>query len=514
MRALSRLIAWIAALHAAGLAAACAGFGRAAPSELAQATDIDRAVEQGLETLGVQGLALAIYAPEGVYAKGFGFADMETGAPVGAETAFYIASSTKSFTALAMNVLHHRGEIDLDATLAKFAPEAPFSTEIQADEIRLRDLLTHTSGLDNEPISYRVAFTGQHDAETLWRLLAATRVRKDAPPGVFDYTNVGYNILTILTDRVIGRDWRDILAEEIFDKAGMMRTSAYMSKAVREGWSLARPHVTVGADAPRRLHMEKTDATMHSAGGLIMSASDAARWLELMIEDGRVAGEAIVPAAAVRETRAPFAKVDGEFGEYARDHYGLGWHIGRYRGDEFVHHFGGFAGARSHVSYMPGRRIGVAVFVNDSGAGFRFADVLANYIYDLLLGRTDAGDRFEIALADAAAHLERINAAIAADREKRAARAWTLTLPRAAYAGRYENELFGAFELVLEPWPGGGEALMVSLGNLRAIAEPFVEPDTIRVELVPERGEVIAFLVEDAGEVSGLRYHGEVFVRR
>lgn len=496
-------------LWVAGLSTACAAQATQAPT-LSIAADLDARAAEGLAKLNtVQGVAIAVYTPDGVYAKGFGVTDIDTGAPADADTAFYIASSTKPFTALAMSILDRRGAIDLDATLSKFAPGAEFPAAVKPGETTLRNLLTHTSGIKNDPIGFRVAYTGQHDPKTLWRLLGASEVNADAPLGKFQYTNAGYNILTILTDRALGKPWQDVLAEEIFAPAGMTRTSAYMSKAAREGWTVARPHATVGPGAPSRIYLEKTDATMQSAGGMIMSANDAARFLELVVEDGRLGGREVVPAEVVRATRAPYAEVGESSGEYSRDHYGLGWYIGNYRGDAMAHHFGGFAGARAHLSYLPERKIGVAVFINDSEAGFELADIIANYVYDALTGKDDAASRYEQSLTKTAAMVAMYNAKIAADREKRAGREWTLSLPRRAYVGTYESDLAGVFEISLD-----GDDLVVTIGNLHAVAEPFTAPDTIRVELFPGLGEVIGFRVNGTGDVAALRYQDFQFARR
>ncbi|HZO14695.1 MAG TPA: serine hydrolase domain-containing protein, partial [Polyangiaceae bacterium] len=433
-------------------------------------------------------------------------ADIESGAAVSADTAFYIASATKSFTALAMNVLHHRGEIDLDATLAEYAPDAPFSAATRSGEVTLRDLLTHTSGLVNDALVYRLAFSGEHEPATEWRLLAATSLNESAPLATFQYTNAGYNILTVLTDRHEGRRWQDILKSEVFDKAGMVHTSATMSEA--ESWSLAKPHETVGPGAPRRMALEKRDATMQSAGGIIMSSRDAMRWLELMVEDGRIGGKQVIPEGVVREVRAPIAEVGDTMGEYTRDHYGLGWYVGRYRDDVLVHHFGGFAGARAHISFMPERKIGVAVFVNDSQAGFNLVDAIANFVYDAHAGRADAESRYAAALERVVVERDKASAAMAADRQKRAQRSWRLALPRESYAGAYANELGGTLLITND-----GDALLVAAGVLHATAEPFTESDSMRVELVPGQGEVLRFAVK-GGEVRGMTYRNLVFGRQ
>jgi CubicO group peptidase (beta-lactamase class C family) len=467
--------------------------------------DLDAQLDRAFARAAVvPGLAVAVYTPRGVYVRTLGTTDVESRVPVTEDTAFYIASSTKSFTALAMAILADRGELDLDAPLARFAPDAPFPASVHPDAVTLRNLLTHTHGLDNGPIAQRVAATGQHDPDTLWRLLAATEPNKSAPLGRFQYTNVGYNILTVLTDRRLGVRWQDLLQRELFAPAGMTRTTALMSRARAERWSVAHPH-EAATGIPQRIYLEKVDRTMQSAGGLIMSARDAARWLELVLRDGELAGRRVVPATAVRETRRPLAVTSERYGTYTRDHYGLGWYIGRYRDEVLVHHFGGFAGAHAHISYMPARGIGVAAFTNIAGPPADLVDAIANYVYDRTAERADAVATLDAALARIADNQARLVERVRTDRAARGARPWTLTLPRPAYAGVYRSERYGSIEITAD-----GDALRVAFGELHAIAEPYTQPDSIRVELMPLNGEPIAFVLADGAPVA-LTYSGERF---
>jgi hypothetical protein len=230
-----------------------------------------------------------------------------------------------------------------------------------------------------------------------------------------------------------------------------------------------------------------------------MSANDAVRWLEVLIEDGAVGGERIISPDAVRETRASLVDVGGAFGEYSRDHYGLGWYVGAYGEDALVHHFGGFAGFRAHVSYMPDRKIGVAGFVNDDIVGFELPDLVANFIYDRMAGKADARAVANMAIDQLAKDRDELFARIAADAEKRAAREWLLSLPRSAYVGTFENDRFGKIVVTQSD-----DEMRVAIGNLSAEAEPFTQPDTIRVELIPYSGQVLKFIIEENNVVAAL----------
>jgi CubicO group peptidase (beta-lactamase class C family) len=246
---------------------------------------------------------------------------------------------------------------------------------------------------------------------------------------------------------------------------------------------------------------------MQSAGGVIMSANDALRWLELMVRDGRIGRREIIAPEVIAATRARLAQQDGEFAGYRREAYGLGWNIGPYRDATMFHHFGGFAGFAAHVSYIPEAHVGVAVFANDSSTGQSVIHSVANYAYDRVLGHGDAGQRLDESLEAAAAQRERGVQRIEQDRANRAGRQWTLTRPRAAYEGAYENETWGRIEVTAD-----GDTLRIGYGAMHAVAEPFTQPNSIRVEFVPGQGEPLLF-TGDGERPEGVRNRAAAFRR-
>nr|WP_298897007.1 serine hydrolase domain-containing protein [uncultured Altererythrobacter sp.] len=238
----------------------------------------------GLDQLpSIQGVSLAVYTPDETCVAGFGVTDIETQEAVSADTAFYIASSTKSMLALSLAAMDARGELDLDQPVAEFAPTAPFSRKIPIDRITLRHLFAMSSGIKNPAYVYRVAFSGEYTDDQLWDLIGATERNRSSSIqfGKFRYSNWNYNLASRLFEAQYSLRWQDMLAREVFDKLGMSRTTAFMSRAAEEGWSLARPHATLDPDGTVRSYLEKTDATMQSAGGVIMSGNDALKWLEI-----------------------------------------------------------------------------------------------------------------------------------------------------------------------------------------------------------------------------------------
>src|SRR5579859_8009060 len=69
--------------------------------------------------------------------RGYGLADLEAGLPIGGETAFYLCSLAKAFTAMAVMLLQEVGQVRYDEPVRRLAPELP----PYADGITIRHLL-------------------------------------------------------------------------------------------------------------------------------------------------------------------------------------------------------------------------------------------------------------------------------------------------------------------------------------------------------------------------------------
>lgn len=453
----------------------------------------------------VPSLGIAVVVDDQVVlAEGFGLADRERGLKADGDTLYYIASATKPFTALMASILDARGEIELGDALADHLDDGQLAPELQADQILLRDLLCHTSGLDNGPIAFRLAYSGDHDAETLWRLIGATSAN-EAGRGRFQYTNYGYNLLTILLERELGQRWQDLLQDELFGPLGLAHTSAYVSLPREKGLTLAAPY-RVHPDGLRRGALEKRDEQMQSAGGMLTSPRDAARWLLFQLHHGVLDGRAVVDPRIVRETQREWTRIEGE----ARAHdgataCGAGWMIGTHADPRLYHHEGGYPGFRATLSFQPDARVGVAVLMN--GEAGETVDIVRAWAYDWWLNRDTS---------DAAARIERLATSGDAARARLAqmvaehsAREWQLSKGHAAYAGSYVNERLGT--LTVEE---AGKSIRVRLGLLECLAQPYPQADSMRFELIPGSGAVAQFELDETGRARRLSYQGETFERR
>ena len=448
-----------------------------------------------------------------IFVGAYGMADKEAGIKADSNTLFYTGSSTKSFTALAAAMLDQEGKIKLSDPLTKYTPGIHFKNEIP-DKVTIQNLLTHTSGLRNVALINRLAYTGQIDQSEIDHVFAEGTTFNDANFGKYNYTNLGYNIYGLALHYHLKKKWQDVLQERIFTPAGLKHTTAYVSSARAKKFKIVAPYVisTDGPDAGKmvRSGLEKTDENMQSAGGIFMSISDLGRWLNLNMNGGKLDGKQVVPAEVIRKAQTGYTKSTRNDPPFSGDgEYGLGWQIGKYRNEKVIYHHGGYPGYRSHVSFMPERKVAVGVFVNNDALGGRVADMLAAYAYDWWLQTENFEADYAKQLQETLTRFQNIIQGIAAEAAQRAKREWQLTKPFTDYAGKYRNDLLGTIEITAKE-----KALAVRMGAMNTIATPYTEKDTIRVVMQPGgNGELIGFAKDAEGKIGSMTYGGFTFTK-
>jgi CubicO group peptidase (beta-lactamase class C family) len=471
--------------------------------------ELDKFTQQLLSKVPViPSISITIVDANGpVFVKAYGWADKEASIKADENTLFYIASSTKSFTGLAAALLDHEKKIMLDDPFKKYFLPLQFKNEI-GDNVTIRNLLTHTSGLENSPLTFRAAYTGDIQQNEMQQVLKDVTVVKSTP-GQYKYDNLGYNIYGMVLQEHLHKKWQDVLQEKIFSPLGMTRTTAYVSLANKNKWPLAVPYFAYSENGLTRLYLQKSDNTMQSAGGLMTTPADIAKWLQVQLNNGKLNNKQVFPAQVIQQTHEPFANFEKGSAPFATaGGYGLGWSSSTYHDEKVIYHFGGFPGFKAHISFMPGKNIGVAIFVNEASIGSPAVDLLASYIYDWVMAVPDHANVYAKKLDELqSAHEKGIESTqkTYADRAKRVSQ---LTLPLNAYTGKYSHAYFGQIEVNIE-----NNALAVKMGNMHAVSTPFTQKETIRVELIPGTGQVVGFKADENGKVNGLVYDGIEYKR-
>lgn len=281
------------------------------------------------------GAVLAAADREGVLGiEPAGLADLAAGAPMRADTLFWIASTTKPMTAAAFMMLVEEGKASIDDPVAKYLPAfvglrvQPSPDELSrppARPVLIRDLLSHTSGL---PFAAPEE-AGSRDALTPAQAgTAYARLPLQFDPGArYLYSNVGINLAARVLEVVSGEEYEAFLIRRLLEPLGMRDTVFRPS-----GERLARLAKTYQADASgARLEETRSDHLRYplddpsrapmAGGGLFSTAADVLRFGRMFLRGGELDGRRYLSEETVRLMTS---KQTGTLPES----YGLGWGVG------------------------------------------------------------------------------------------------------------------------------------------------------------------------------------------
>ena len=436
-----------------------------------------------------------------VYMKGFGYADVEAKRAFTPETGFYIASTTKSFTGLASALLDKKGVFKLDAPLHQYLPALKLKSPLDADSITIRSLLSHTHGISNNgPVAIRLAYTGEYNGDA--ELVKFLEQHEAAKTGrAFSYGNIGYNVAALAMDAVTKKSWKDVLQAELFVPLGMKRTSAYVSKFARN--DLATPY-QMTLDGWKARPYGKVDANMQSAGGLITTLRDMSQWLEAHVNNGRINGKQVLPASAFVEAHSNLAPFERKTQTGTQIGYGLGWNINIVGTDTVFVHGGGFPGFSTYMSFVPSRKIGIAVFANTDGLGGALTEIGTALVYQAI---TNGEMKSQFSLDQLASIIGQEKERMTADLKRRAARPQNLQFPLDAYTGVFENPAMGKLRLTQV-----NGKLEANLGAAWSAVEVFDNTNNKLRFALFGNGEVVSVEMKD-GKAVALSFGGSEYKR-
>ncbi len=471
------------------------------------ATKIDTAILDAKTRAEMSsGTAYLVVKEDKVVHEGFfGFSDVEGRKRVDENTVFYIASTTKAYFSLATLLAEHRGDLTENTSLSELFPEVGFDG-FDPSKVTVRHLLTHTHGLSNEHMTWAGSYSGIHDAALRRKMLAATTAHPESKLGDFNYTNLGYNILSIWYEDRYGRDWRDTMRDTLLTPMGMTHTTGYMSEAHDKGWDVAKPYTYKVDRGQKAVYLQKDDKTMFAIG-LVSTPRDVAKLLMAELNEGRVAARQALPPGAILKSQKK--QVSKEPTYY--DGYAWGWFTGTRAGERVNFHTGGFVGASALISYMPEEDIGLVILHNEGGLRANYlSSLIEQSVYGSLAG--DADFDLEATLAaeteDMVAAYQKAIKRLDQRRQTLESAKWQLTHEMHRYAGRYHHPLSG--EIFVARNGAGG--LSLTWGNLKGPAYPG-GTDAIKAELRPGSFDSFTFMVGENG-VSAIVFNDIVFTKR
>lgn len=343
---------------------------------------IDEIVAKALGETGVPSASIAIVKDGRIaLAKAYGQARVEPAVPATPAMRYKVASNSKQLTATAILLLAEEHKLSLDDKVSRYLPDLT-----RADEVTIRQLLTHTAGYqDFYADDYTPPFM-QRDTTAQAILDGWARKPLDFDPGTrWQYSNTGYVALGVIFEKVSGQGLFEFLKERVFDKLGMKS-----AVDIDGAWDASDPlPYTRYGTGPLRVAPAEGKYWLWAAGELAMSASDLARWDIALMK-----GDILAPASR-RALTTEMVLQDG-----TGTGYGLGLFVSQLpNGHRRWAHTGGAAGFLSTNVTFPDDKASITVLTNGEGLAHR---AIEKDIEALLMGNVadpDAGPALERAKA-------------------------------------------------------------------------------------------------------------------
>ena len=190
---------------------------------------VDHYFTTNMKKFNVPGAAVAIVKNnQELYKAGYGFSDIEKNKLVDPDTTtFPAASVSKLFTATAIMQLYQEGKLDLNENVQKYVTDITIRNSFD-EPVTCHNLLTHSSGLDeqsefsgstldNERIKPQKSFFDEHIPQVIVE-----------PNTVSRYSNMGYNLLGYIVEKIAGKTYEDYIAQNILEPLNMKNSSVRM----------------------------------------------------------------------------------------------------------------------------------------------------------------------------------------------------------------------------------------------------------------------------------------------
>jgi CubicO group peptidase (beta-lactamase class C family) len=317
---------------------------------------VDSVVINKMNQYNIPGLSIGLVRNDSIlYTKGYGVRCIEKNDLVTENTIFHTASISKLFTAVATMKLIEQNGITIDDKLVEILPELKYDDE-RVNEITIKNLLNHTSGL---PDISNYHWDNNHQSDNSLRefVLGFNLKLNSEPSSEYQYSNLAYDILGYVIEKVSGSTFDDFLKENVLNKSGMyssdfryfkihdsLKTSPHSKRWVtkkiykRETYPYTREH------AP--------SSTLNS------SSKDLSKWMISFLQtlnDSVSINQSMINSSS---NSTPYI--------------GLGFQLDAINSEKVIGHYGGDKGFRSYLIMIPEEKIGLVVLANcDYNEDFR-----------------------------------------------------------------------------------------------------------------------------------------------
>lgn len=406
-------------------------------------------VNRTMDDTGIPGMAVAVvHNGQIVFAEGFGTADVNTGAPVDADTAFQLASLSKSIGASVISANVTKGTIAWDDPIIEHLPDLQLADPYVTAHVSYADMYSHRSGLPDhigdtlEDLGYDRTYILDHlQYAPLGKFRAVNR-----------YTNFGITAAAQAAANASGMSWDELSRTSLYKPLGMTRTTSSYEEFLSQH---NRAYLHVPTDAGwQTLHTRDAD-NQSPAGGVSSTANDFAAWMNFILAGGTHDGEPLINATTMATMLSPHSitRPPGSIDFRAStDNLGFNGSVNSTAHQTFSHSGAFNMGAGTTYTLVPAENLGIVVLTNGFPLGA--AEAINAEFLDLALVGANTQPWLKM-YKEAFVKITAVPGAITEPAPANPAPAQALS----SYTGQWSNDFVGAAKVTVE-----GDALVLEIG--------------------------------------------------
>jgi CubicO group peptidase (beta-lactamase class C family) len=350
---------------------------------------VETLIDKLMQGSKTPGLSLSIIKDnKPFFSKGYGARDIGKNLPATENTLFGIGSLGKSFTCLAIMQLAEKGLLSIEDPASKYIP---LKIGIKDNPIKIRDLMSHTSGLPdlgmaNVMISRKSAperetYVPMSDFNDFMRFVNQAQDEiLDVPGKRFHYFNAGYSLLGLIIKKVSGLTYEEYIEQNILKPLEMNR-STYIKEKFDADQDRMTAYFIEKEKFSERIH--PFDKFINPAGGIVASVKEMENYMLMHLNEGAFKKTKIVSKESIKELFAP--RIKTSFQLFGGMHYCFGWGFRPdFFGEEAIVHTGSTGFSSAAIVLIPKKKMGCIVAGNIGAAP---CSMLCDFILSVLLGK-------------------------------------------------------------------------------------------------------------------------------
>ncbi|BAY84290.1 beta-lactamase [Calothrix parasitica NIES-267] len=248
-------------------------------------SQLQTVLDEAVEDLDIPGVVMYISGPQGTWIGASGYSDLDSEILMKPDDKLALASASKTFVGVVILKLVEQGQLNLDESINNYLPK-DISRKIRySDEITVRQLLNHSSGIIDYLDDNFTEITEGRSRSQPWKAREVIKLiygEPQAKPGKkHDYSNSNYILLELIVEETTGKSLAETMRDKILNPIGLENTFTELRE--RNNTSIVTGYSDINEDGVLKSHKALNEGNGLGDGGLISNAMDTAKFIDVLV---------------------------------------------------------------------------------------------------------------------------------------------------------------------------------------------------------------------------------------